>query len=286
MSSKKFKISFPTDNGYFGRKCNSIDCKKYFKINSDQIKDEMHCPYCGSKFKSDELWTDDQNEYIENVATDIGQNIFNEMLNEFVQGVDGMTFTEGKRDPVPSPKKEKKVDTEIVCPDCETEFQVFGIFGFCPNCGEENIMIYDANIKIIKREFEKSNNPNRSLRHAYKDLVSTFEFYCKSAANKLDIGYTNFQEIKGTRKLFKKSEHKIDIYIGISDSEKIDVKRVFQKRHAYEHNGGIITDRYIKEIPEDRNLLGEKAELSYEEFQKGSDIVKKLLNPIVELISE
>lgn len=172
------------------------------------------------------------------------------------------------------------------CPDCLTEFQVYGVFGYCPNCNEENMMIYDANIKVIKKEIDSSDNPNRALRHAYKDLVSTFEFYCKNVARKFELGKTNFQEIKGTRKIFKKSKYKIDIYSGITEQEKIDIKRVFQKRHAHEHNNGIISEKYVKELPEERNLLDQKAELSYSEFENGARIVRKLLEPIVDLISK
>jgi plasmid stabilization system protein ParE len=148
------------------------------------------------------------------------------------------------------------------------------------------MMIYDANIKIIKQEIDLSDNPNRALRHAYKDLVSTFEFYCKNTAKKLELGNINFQEIKGTRKFFRKSKYKIDIYSDITERGKIDVKRVFQKRHAYEHHNGEISERYIKELPEDRNLLGQKADLSYSEFENGAKIVRKMLQPIVDLISK
>ena len=77
-----FKISIPTQNGFFGRECNNSDCKRYFKIHQNSLKDEMFCPYCGLLFKKDELCTKDQLNYAtENAKEEAMEYISKEFSN-------------------------------------------------------------------------------------------------------------------------------------------------------------------------------------------------------------
>ena len=64
------------------------------------------------------------------------------------------------------------------------------------------------------------------------------------------------------------------------DFEKTKIKRVFEKRHAYQHVKGIITSEYIKNIPEDAKLINTLAALSRIEFTEGVEILKKLFRNI------
>ena len=111
-----------------------------------------------------------------------------------------------------------------------------------------------------------------------KDLVITFALYCKRVSRIYQLGEANFQNLLNTKKLFKKYD--LDIYDGISHSEKIVIKRIFEKRHAYEHGPGKITEGFIKNIPEDAKLLGKIAKLSIEEFTEGVKIIKKVIGNI------
>jgi hypothetical protein len=157
-------------------------------------------------------------------------------------------------------------------------FQVFGIFGFCPGCREDNVLIYEANLSILIQEIDNTKDKTRALRHAYNDLVSTFESYCKNVAEKNNLGHVNFQNINNTRDLFKKDN--VDIFNGLLYEEKIVIKRVFEKRHAFQHSKGKITAEFIKNIPEDQKLLGTIASLSRQEFIEAIEILKKVVNNI------
>ncbi len=285
---KSFTISFNTDNeGFFSRECNNENCKKKFKVFHDQIKDEMYCPYCGDKFPNDELWTTEQAGYIRKIAEQKAFQYAKDKLSEMLSGVARqskyMTFKAGPKKVFREPIKpvEREIETQILCPDCHTKFIVFGIFGYCPSCNIENMMIYDANTVIIKNEITNSKNKERALRHAYKDLVSTFEFYAKSFCKTYSLGITNFQELSGTRKLIRKSIIGIDIYENLNEEQKLFIRRLFQKRHTYEHNAGLINDKHVKQIPEDSKLLGQKAQLCLEEFDEGCKVLKLVLEPLV-----
>jgi hypothetical protein len=282
MSIIEFKVSFPTDNGFWGRECNI--CNKYFKIDSDKIKDNLFCPYCGDLQPNKELWTKEQNQIARKIATQIGKRFIEDEMEKKLKDVfknsKTTTYTPGSRTKITQPSShiEKEVDTEINCPSCDMKFQVYGIFGFCPGCKEDNILIYEANLKILLQEIDNSNNPNRTLRHAYNDLVSTFESYCKRVSERHNLGVVNFQNLKNTKEHFKKDS--LNIYEGISDVEKTKIKRVFEKRHAYQHAKGNITAEYIKNIPEDAKLINTLADLSRTEFTDGVEILKKVFRTI------
>lgn len=276
----KVTVSIPTKNGFLGRECNGLECKKYFKINTDSLVEEMFCPYCGDRFAKDELWSTEQIEYAKKVAAEeaiaaVHQDL-RDMFKKAFSGSKNITYKPGipYRKKTFSPPKERQVDSEIVCPECKSVFQVYGIFGFCPCCGSENLLIYDANWEIIKQEIEGSSNKERALRHAYSDLVSTFETFCRKRARKLSIDQGRFQNIEHTRRQFT-SKVGIDLFYGLTQVQVRMIKRVFEKRHVAEHNEGIISKRYVEQIPEDKHLLGQKAELSISELGEAAHTISK-----------
>lgn len=288
MSTLKYNITFTTDNGFWGRECNV--CKKYFKIDSKNIKPQLYCPYCGELQPNDKLWTKDQNQKAREIATKIGKRYLEDEMEKMFKQAFGnskiIKYTPGTKTRVDLNVKkhlEKPVDTEIECPVCNLRFQVFGIFGYCPSCREENIKIYETNFQIILHEINNAKDKNRALRHAYNDIVSTFESYCKLVSTKFNLGTANFQNLKSSKDLFKK--YSLDIFLNVTDDEKIFLKRIFEKRHAYQHAQGLITEKYIQNIPFDRHLLGQTAELSVQEITDGIDILKKVVKNITDKYS-
>jgi len=285
-----FKISIPTPNGFLGRECNNPDCKRYFKIHQESLKDEMYCPYCGSLFDKNELWTKDQLKYVqENTEEETMayvSNEFSKILNKTFGKQKGISknsfknisFSYNPRSPhrkkYISPPAEKEVDIEIECSKCKAKFQVYGIFGYCPICKYDNIIIYDTNVSIILTEIETAQDKNKALRHAYNDLVATFEDFCKKR-NKTQKKH-NFQNL-GVAESFFKEVYKIDLFEGLGKDEILTIKRLFQKRHVYQHNKGIIDQRYITVIPEDKSLLGQVAPLDLQEFRGATAVMRKIL---------
>jgi hypothetical protein len=286
-----FQISIPTDEGFLGRECNNPDCKKYFRVFAETVEEELYCPYCGTKFLGNELWTPEQLRFArlaaEEKAKEYMYGEIDKLLGNFARRMRGNKHVIVKHKPVNYRAKtvrpnysEKPVDTELVCPECEFRFQVFGIFGYCPKCRTENLKIYDANLAIILREIADSQEPNRALRHAYSDLVSTFEQFCRKKAASFTQETTRFQNITDTRDFFKKQINK-NIFDGISEDDQRTIRRVFQKRHLYEHDGGIVNEKYIQIMPEDKKLLGQLAPLSEEEFRAAADILRRVLNNLI-----
>lgn len=281
-----FLVAIPTENGFLGRECNSPLCRKYFKVHRNALRDEMYCPYCGDQFPKSELFSTEQREFLRKVAVEEANAIihkeFAAMMSKAFSGLKSTSFRPGSPylKQVPAPPKEREVDSELTCPACQGEFQVLGIFGLCPVCRSENIRLYDANWAIIRLEIEQSDNRERALRHAYADLVSTFESFCRKRAARVQIEKGRFQNLDHTRQSFR-DKLGIDIFEGIAQLEIRTLKRVFEKRNVTEHNDGLISQRYIEQIPEDASLLGTKVDLSIQELDEAAKILKNILDKIV-----
>ena len=133
----EFRIDLPADSGFLGRQCNSPGCKKYFKVHAEDIKDRMHCPYCGEEFANNELWTEDQLNYIKDrVAQEVMplvQKNLADMFERAFSGSKNMRFERGRPtippDPVP-PAAQSRL--QLTCPNCSMRFQVDGIFCYRP----------------------------------------------------------------------------------------------------------------------------------------------------------
>lgn len=282
-----FLVTFPSPDDFFGRQCASQECKKYFRIHGASLSDEMFCPYCGELFKKDELFTKGQIDFaLKQVTPEILESAAREIQKAFSKRTSGQQDVSFKPAHIPRPKRpdtsyqEPTVDSELTCPQCEARFQVDGIFGFCPKCKLENILVYDANVHLIEQEIASAQDQTRALRHAYSDLVSAFESFCRQRAGRDVTKNVRFQNLKEARKFFLETSA-IDIFDNLPDDDLKLLRRVFLKRHVHEHNGGIIGDRYIREVPEDKHLLGLKASLSLDEFKCAAAILHKVLSAVV-----
>lgn len=280
-------VAFPAAGGFLGRQCDGPACGRYFKVHTDCLAAAMHCPYCGESFPNDKLWTNDQVDLIrETVAHEITPQVVDHIRDTFRQafsGKSGWTFKPGgptPRPPAPRPHPDKSVDSELKCSGCGVRFQVDGIFGYCPGCRSENLRLYDANLEIIRREIAQSSNPKRYLRHAYADLVSTFEIFCRKEALTRGVASGRFQNLRASRELFLATLH-VDILADIPTEQELSLRRVFQKRHITEHAGGTIDARYVGEVPEDAALLGQKAVLSLGELELAGKGIRHALDVLV-----
>jgi len=280
-----FKISIPSDNGFVGRECKNPECKRYFKVLITSFKDKMFCPYCGTLFDKSELITNDQSDFVREAGMEkvraYAFNKLRDMFKETMGGSKGIIWKPGNAyipKSVSPNYSEKKVDSELECAQCNAKFQVYGIFGYCPACRCDNALIYETNIQLIMKEIEGSTNKDRALRHAYNDLVSTFEAFCKN--KNISNKKYNFQNLENA-KLFFQDNFKIDMLQGLSSDDELSIKRIFQKRHVLQHNKGIIDQRYVNIIPEDGYLLNNKATLTQEEFTKGAEAMRKILIKII-----
>ena len=93
----------------------------------------------------------------------------------------------------------------------------------------------------------------------------------------------NFQALFDARKFFKKYAG-VDIFAELETAPLLSLRRVFQKRNACVHNNGEITDKYVRLIPEDSGLRGQKAELRLDELNEAADALRDALGVLVKTV--
>lgn len=290
MSTLWFTIKLPADgDGFVGRACKERTCGRYFKVQGSSKAEKLHCPYCGTAGAISETHTPEQAAYAKRVLKEKARKHVHDEVQKMLKNTFGRLPRSGsvsfsfKPGPAYVEKtilpgyREQKVDTDLCCPDCGFTFQVHGIFGYCPKCRTENAQIYDTNLAIIRKELANPADQKRALRHAYGDLVSTVEMFCKNRAPALpNQKRPSFQRLADVEALaLSRVGKKLDELL--TEDELMALRIVFQKRHVYTHGGGVIDERYTREVPGTEHLVGTKAELSLEEFDKGAKAVHRLI---------
>lgn len=282
------QVSIPTVEGFVGRECHGNSCGRYFRVLG-RIPD-LICPYCGLRQSFDATHTDAQRRLVRKAAMQQALRLAREELGLLA----ARNSTPGVRlrhappyEPAPrkeAPYVEGTVDSELKCPECSSRFQVKGIFGYCPACRAETLRIYDANLAVICHELKQAADPGRALRASYSDLVSTFESFCKRRAVPFCGAHGSFQDPYEASRFFR--EHcGVDILAGLKAEELLALRRVCQKRQACLHNEGILDERYVRKIPEDRELLGRPASLTIDELVDAAGAMRKVLDSIPEVQS-
>ena len=266
------QVSFPVDeNGLAGRECPNPECLGYFKVKfGTGLKGEnlpCHCPYCYHVTGHDHFWTQEQIEY----AHSIMMNEVQKALREF----------KGRSHPIHY-YREKQLETTLVCDNCTLEYAVYGVFAFCPDCGNHNsLQILDKNLELVEKEVALSNSVDdkelaeRLLEDALENAVSSFDGFGRAASTELSnkandpekAKKVSFQNIQAARTRIEK-QFSIDIAAGLNDNEWNFVIKCFQIRHLFAHKMGVVDDEYIKKAKDSSAVLGRKISIHPNEIDE------------------
>ena len=277
-------ISIPPDeNRFTGRECPQPDCEGYFKIECGTgLKGEglpCHCPYCGHAAGHDEFRTKEQIEYAKSVAIRRITDAFHEDLKELefdykpkgASGIGVSLKVERGRQPPIHYYRERTLETEVVCTNCTLRYSVYGVFAFCPDCGQHNsLQILDKSLEVVGKMLEMATREEKVLAeklidNALEDCVSTFDGFgrelCRVNANKARNSAKavrmNFQNLEAARKGFL-DLFGIDLSTGVEPEEWRAAVVAFQKRHLIAHRLGVVDQDYIDKTGDSRAVVGRK----------------------------
>jgi len=306
------EISVPLaldSNGYFGRECPQMDCKKYFKVlPGTGLKGTDHCicPYCGHKGSNQSFFTHDQVERLRSAAMNTARDI---ILREFKKmefdikprGPFGIGFSMRIEDGAPYPLhiySEKDLQTQITCANCTLKYAVYGVFAYCPDCGEPNtLQIFHENIKVIHKALENAKTADPKLaqnliENAFEDCVSTFDgfgrelcnFHRDKSKSPDRIHKINFQSLDSAKENFK-VQFDIDLDRGLNSEEWGIANISFQKRHVLAHKLGIIDEEYIRRSGDTKAILSRKVSITSDDTLILIPIIEKLAGFMVDSLS-
>ncbi|MGA1979068.1 MAG: hypothetical protein ABSG99_00670 [Sedimentisphaerales bacterium] len=290
----------PDADRFTGRECPNPECEGYFKVEfGTGLKEEgipCHCPYCGCTEQHDKFWTKAQIEYAESIALKKITDAFHKDLKklEFDYkprgpfGI-GLSMTVKPGQPIPIRNyREKKLETEVVCDNCTLRYTIYGVFAFCPDCGQHNsLQILNKNLELISKMLDMASKAEKELadhlvRNALEDCVSSFDGFgrelCRVYANKASAPYNaeklSFQSIEKVKQILNVS-FGISLTTVVSEEDWRIAVRGFQKRHLLSHKMGIVDGGYIQKTGDTQVVAGRKICISAEEVRRLIDIVRK-----------
>ena len=307
---KKMQIPIATDeNGYLGRECPKSECEGYFKITPGtglQGVTDCFCPYCGHKGHYSEFTTKDQIEYATSIAirkvTDALEKDLKAMEFETKpKGPFGIGFSLKIESGRPHPiywYREEELETHIICSNCSLNYAVYGVFAYCPDCGEPNtLQIFRENLKLVRKSIEISQNVEKKLgqnliENAFEDCISSFDGFGRELCHINGIKSKfpervhkiSFQNLNGAKDSVK-DHFGFDLSQGLSIDEWNIAIISFYKRHLLAHKMGIIDDDYLRRSGDSNAIIGRKVNISSEDVLNLIPIIEKLAGFMVNSLS-
>jgi hypothetical protein len=305
-----FKVHIPTDEeGMTGRECPVNACLGYFKIKfGTGLKGEnlpCVCPYCGHRGAHNTFWTKEQLAYLKSLAVREARGILVDELKKLEfnippRGSFGIGISLKVKEGSPPPirfYREKRLETKAVCTSCTLEYAIYGVFGFCPDCGIHNsLQILNKNFEHAEKELALAGSVDEEfaaqlIGDALENAISAFDGYgretCRVHATKASdpekAEKLKFQNIKGAQGRVVALFH-FDLAARLSPDEWQLVCRCFQKRHLLAHKMGVIDHDYINSDVDPRAIVGRKVSIDVEEVRALIANLKKVGQSISEAL--
>lgn len=297
----QFSIPIPPDeDGLIGRECQMPECESYFKIQPGTgLKGEnlpCRCPYCGHVAGQDKFFTKAQVEYAKSVVLHqvtgaLLKDLKSLEFNHRPRGGFGLGISmkvSGRPTPIRQ-YREKQLETELVCEKCTLRYMIYGVFGFCPDCGVHNsFQILKKNLEIVEKLLAVAETQEKAVaqnlfENGLEDCVSAFDGFgreiCRvhsnASADLQKVEKISFQNLERANQNLSVIFN-IDLSAGLTPDEWKLAIRGFQKRHLFSHKMGIIDADYISKSGDTQAVVGRKVRIDIEEVRTLGAIIGKL----------
>lgn len=297
----KFNITIPKDeDGLIGRECPLPECESYFKLQPGTgLKGEglpCHCPYCGHKDSPDKFFTKAQIEYAKSIVLNqVTGTVLKDLKElEFNHRPSG-SFGIGISMKVTSQPsairhyREQQLETDLICESCALHYTIYGVFGFCPDCGVHNsIQILKKNFELVEKMLDLAEKQEASVaqtltENALEDCISAFDGFgresCRlkapTAVSPSKAAEIRFQNIGAARQKVQE-QFVVDIASGLNEAEWTSVRRSFQKRHLLAHKMGVVDEEYLAATNDTSAAIGRKITVQADEVRALSSSLEKL----------
>jgi len=298
--SRELSVSLPTDDeGYIGRECPK--CKRYFKVvpgTGYKHAETCQCPYCGHRAEPSKFATGDQIGYAKYIATVSLCKQFAEKLKELECDIEprglfgiGLSIRVTQKPMIPVYGYwERELETHIECSNCALKYAVYGVFAFCPDCGQHNsLQILNKNLELVLKMLEMASSAESSeigerlIENALEDCVSSFDgfgreiyrVYLQGLHGTDEAKKLSFQNLENARKRIAELSG-IDISSPLTVDEWQAAVRLFQKRHLIAHKMGVVDREYILNSGDKSIEIGRKIKISREEIEQIVNVLRKI----------
>lgn len=254
--------------GLFGRQCPK--CKSYFRTKNTL---NVSCPYCSAQATHFQFITDNQLEFLRHFV----QIAINSKQTNTVRSIDLYDITRNLTNNTPPiwVYAEEKQQKYVYCKDCKNKYDILGEYGGCPWCEKRNS--FEVIFEKIESVYETLDSDECDATTCLTTSVSYFEAMANDLKNSILNQYKvrdvktfknlSFQRIFIARDILIES-HDIDIFENISEACIKNLKKLFEKRHIYVHNGGRADQKYISNSEDGAVRLNQTVPVSINEVEE------------------
>lgn len=308
LNGQTISIDLPTDeNGFTGRECPNENCLGYFKIVFGTGLPGVTacvCPYCGKKDEHDRFATPDQNKYIESVAMRHLMGTLHQDLKKLefeirpprnaMFGI-GISLKVEPHRPLPLHQyAEAELETHVECDRCTLKYAIYGVFGYCPDCGTHNSLdILHANLDLITKMLElaaqqsDSELAERLIGNAVEGCVSSFDGWGRAVVEAFAHKATDPAKATASFQNIKRAKARVsslfdyDLARAVSPEEFTAVEVVFQKRHVLAHRMGVVDQAYIDSTGDRSAAVGRKLRFNGDEIRAAISTLRRIAAGLV-----
>ncbi len=251
-----------------------------------------------SHFQWTNFWGAGQIEYAKSIAfrkvTDaIRKDLKTLEFNQPARGPFGIGFSLTIKEGRPVPiryYREKRLETAVVCDSCTLEYAIYGLFGFCPDCGSHNsFQILNKNLDLVVKQVDLAATLGEETlrRHLIEDAlencVSAFDGFgrescrirahlSKDATRSQSISFQNPNGFaKRLQDLFA-----VNVRNAVTPSEWVSIHKGFMKRHVVAHRSGVVDAQYIDETSDSEAVVGRRIPLEEQEVRTLTELLRSL----------
>ena len=281
----------PDEEGYVGRECPVKSCLGYFKITPGTgVKGPApcRCPYCGHIAEQSSFFTPEQIEYaksvvIRQVADAVHADPKALEFDHKPRGAFGIGFSMKVSRSSPPPirqYREKQLETKVTCDNCTLKYAIYGVFGWCPDCGAHNsLQILSKNLELAKKELALAGTVDADLAEhligdALENVVSAFDGFGREICSRRGADI-RFQNLSGARRRVQQV-YGFDFADGLTDEAWTSACHVFQKRHLLAHKMGVIDAEYIEKANDAGAVLGRRVRVSQGEVSLAANFIETM----------
>ena len=190
-----------------------------------------------------------------------------------------MKVTQGTPHPIQH-YREKELETEVICDSCTLRYAIYGVFGWCPDCGIHNsVQILTKNLELANKELALAESVDKELADhligdALENVVSAFDGFGREICLRKEAVF-RFQNLPSAR---RKVQELFGFDFGdvLQATEWESACRVFQKRHLLAHKMGVIDDDYVQKANDPSAIVGRKIRVVHDDVRAAIQIIEAL----------
>jgi Zn ribbon nucleic-acid-binding protein len=276
------RVPLLTDaEGYVSRLCPS--CGARFRVQGDSVPDSvllMFCVCCGHQGDREDFATPEQIEYAKSLIHHELTKQFEQTIRKAFRGSKNITLTSRGSLPIVRTYQEKALETPITCDGCKASYDIYGVFAYCPVCGEHNsLQTLKGNLAVIGKMLSHAATGDedvqkKAVESALGDVVSAFDGFGRHVCER-HRAKMSFQSIVDARTKFM-SKFGTDFAAGLSATEWAAVVRGFNKRHLIAHTAGVIDQKYIDNTGDTSAVVGRRVTVSASEVEELAEMIGRL----------